>query len=117
MCHPKTATLYVLVNDGQFFAEIELPRIDRANVFKGMNEMLRLSAPPKVIQTIFVKTNSFYTTYADSIWPSVAGHKLIVVALRNVINYLAIDYGVYAQALSGKNYRNQWCTEILCEDD
>ena len=101
---------------GQLFADIEVPGIDTVERYQGSErDVMIVSATESDADYIRQNEQFLFDVRRLNVALSRAKHKVIVVASTQVLDYIASDASIQAQSLSWKNYRQQWCTEILWE--
>ncbi len=101
---------------GQLFADIEVPGIDTVERYQGSErDVMIVSATESDADYIRQNEQFLFDVRRLNVALSRAKHKVIVVASTQVLDYIASDAGIQAQSQSWKNYRQQWCTEVLWE--
>ena len=101
---------------GQLFADIEVPGIDTVERYQGSErDVMIVSATESDADYIRQNEQFLFDVRRLNVALSRAKHKVIVVAATQVLDYIASDAAIQAQSQSWKNYRQQWCTEILWE--
>lgn len=101
---------------GQLFADIEVPGIDTVERYQGSErDVMIVSATESDVDYIRQNEQFLFDVRRLNVALSRAKHKVIVVAATQVLDYIASDASIQAQSQSWKNYRQQWCTEILWE--
>ena len=101
---------------GQLFADIEVPGIDTVERYQGSErDVMIVSATESDPNYIRQNEQFLFDVRRLNVALSRAKHKVIVVASTQVLDYIASDADIQAQSQSWKNYRQQWCTEVLWE--
>ena len=101
---------------GQLFADIEVPGIDTVERYQGSErDVMIVSATESDADYIRQNEQFLFDVRRLNVALSRAKHKVIVVAATQVLDYIASDAAIQVQSQSWKNYRQQWCTEILWE--
>jgi hypothetical protein len=103
---------------GQLFADIEVPGIDTVERYQGSErDVMIVSATESDISYIRQNEQFLFDVRRLNVALSRAKHKVIVIASTQVLDYIARDARIQLHAQSWKNYRLQWCREMLWEGE
>jgi hypothetical protein len=101
---------------GQLFGDSDVPGIDTVERYQGSErDVMIVSATESDADYIRQNEQFLFDVRRLNVALSRAKHKVIVVASTQVLDYIASDATIQVQSQSWKNYRQQWCTEILWE--
>jgi hypothetical protein len=100
----------------QMFADAEVPGIDTVERYQGSERHVMIVSATESQHDYIQRNESFlFDMRRFNVALSRAQHKVIVIASRQVLGYMARDVDMAQQSQMWKNYRNRWCTRNLGE--
>lgn len=94
----------------QMFADVEVPGIDTVERYQGSERhVMIVSATESQLDYIQRNESFLFDMRRFNVALSRAQHKVIVIASRQVLGYLARDVNMAQQSQMWKNYRHRWC--------
>lgn len=101
-------------NPHQMFAEVDVPGIDTVERYQGSERLVMIvSATESQLDYIQRNESFLFDMRRFNVALSRAQRKVIVIASRQVLGYMAKDVDMAQQSQMWKNYRNRWCTTKL----
>lgn len=100
----------------QMFADAEVPGIDTVERYQGSERHVMIVSATESLRDYIQRNESFlFDMRRFNVALSRAQRKVIVIASRQVLGYMARDVDMAQQSQMWKNYRNRWCTDNLGE--
>ncbi|MFZ9857697.1 MAG: AAA domain-containing protein [Roseiflexaceae bacterium] len=100
----------------QMFADVEVPGIDTVERYQGSERHVMIVSATESLRDYIQRNEHFlFDMRRLNVALSRAQRKVIVIASRQVLGYMARDVDMAQQSQMWKNYRNRWCTHKLDE--
>jgi len=100
----------------QMFADADVPGIDTVERYQGSERHVMIVSATESLRDYIQRNESFlFDMRRLNVALSRAQRKVIVIASRQVLSYMARDVDMAQQSQMWKNYRNRWCTHNLGE--
>ncbi|MEY3988972.1 MAG: hypothetical protein RI985_53 [Chloroflexota bacterium] len=101
-------------NPQQMFAEVDVPGIDTVERYQGSERHVMIVSATESLRDYIQRNERFlFDMRRLNVALSRAQRKVIVIASRQVLGYMAQDVDMAQQSQMWKNYRNRWCTQRL----
>ena len=105
---------YLPANPLQMFGDGDVPGIDTVERYQGSERHVMIVSATESQHDYIQRNESFlFDMRRFNVALSRAQRKVIVIASRQVINYMARDVTMAQQSQMWKNYRHRWCTHKL----
>ena len=98
-------------NPQQMFGDVEVPGIDTVERYQGSERHIMIVSATESQRDYIQRNERFlFDMRRLNVALSRAQHKVIVIASREVLGYMARDVNMAQQSQMWKNYRHRWCT-------
>jgi superfamily I DNA and/or RNA helicase len=98
----------------QMFVDADVPGIDTVERYQGSERHVMIVSATESLRDYIQRNESFlFDMRRLNVALSRAQRKVIVIASRQVLSYMARDVDMAQQSQMWKNYRNRWCTHNL----